>query len=71
MCDKHAYTQDPSYHPRDDSALDEPMLRQAAQKGIKKTGLVYSPGKSWAAGIVLLFVGVGIFVITIVTAIDD
>lgn len=62
--------QDPSYTPRD-SALDEPMLRQAAQKGIKKTGLVYSPGKSWVAGIILLLVGVAIFVITLVTAIDD
>jgi len=48
--------------------MDETMLRQAALKGIKKTGLVYSPGKSWAAGMVLLFAGIGIFSITIVTA---
>lgn len=31
-------------------------------------GLVYSPGKSWVAGIALLVVGVGIFVITALTA---
>uniref|UniRef100_A0A7S3VGS3 Amino acid transporter transmembrane domain-containing protein n=1 Tax=Dunaliella tertiolecta TaxID=3047 RepID=A0A7S3VGS3_DUNTE len=51
--------------------MDEPMVRQAALKGIKKTGLVYSPGKSWAAGIMLLVVGVGIFGITLLTAMED
>eukprot|EP00983_Pelagomonas_calceolata_P033757 1057602-Pelagomonas_calceolata.AAC.2 len=29
--------------------MDEPMVRQAALKGIKKTGLVYSPGV-WVRG---------------------
>lgn len=48
--------------------MDESTLRLAAQKGIKKTGLVYSPGKSWVAGIALLLVGIAIFVVTILTA---
>ena len=63
----HVRVQDPTWT---HETMDEHMLRQAAVKGIKKTGLVYSPGKSWAAGIALLLVGVGIFVITIVTALD-
>jgi hypothetical protein len=40
---------------------------QAASKGIKKTGLVYSPGKSWAAGLVLVTFAVFIFSITMIT----
>jgi hypothetical protein len=60
--------QDPSSQAAD---YNEPMLRAAALKGIKKTGLVYSPGKSWVAGICLMVVGILIFAITIVTAFDD
>ncbi len=36
----------------------------AVSKGIKKTGLVYSPGKSWAAGLVLVVFAVFIFAVT-------
>ena len=39
----------------------------ASSKGIKKTGLVYQPGKSWAAGLLLVAFAVFIFTITIVT----
>ena len=43
------------------------MLLAASEKGIKKTGLVYQPGKSWAGGIVLVGFAVFIFVVTMVT----
>ncbi|KAJ9523204.1 hypothetical protein QJQ45_023990, partial [Haematococcus lacustris] len=48
-------------------AYNEPLLRLAANKGIKKTGLVYSPGKSWAAGIFLVALSLAILVLTVVT----
>uniref|UniRef100_A0A7S0RPD5 Amino acid transporter transmembrane domain-containing protein n=1 Tax=Chlamydomonas leiostraca TaxID=1034604 RepID=A0A7S0RPD5_9CHLO len=54
------------------AALDEPLLRKAAQKGvkaIKETGLVYGSGKSWCGGIFLLVLSIAIFVLTIFTSI--
>jgi hypothetical protein len=41
---------------------------QAVRKGIKKTGLVYSPTRSWIAGLVLAVFAIFIFIVTIVTA---
>ncbi len=58
----HFVTRLPSQDP-----LRIPMLMAASSKGIKKTGLVYSPGKSWAAGLLLVAFAVVIFSITILT----
>jgi len=49
-------------------AMRVPLLRQAVRKGIKKTGLVYSPRKSWAAGLVLVIFALFIFAVTIITS---
>ena len=49
--------------------LTRPLLADPREKGIKRVGLVYSPRKSWWAGVVLVVLSVAIFVITIVTAI--
>ena len=61
------------FPPSVDSQLDQsvrvPLLLVASSKGIKKTGLVYQSGKSWAAGLLLVTLSIIIFVITIVTTI--
>ena len=52
------------------AARDEarvPLLEAAVVKGIKKTGMVYSPGKSWAAGLLLVAFSIVIMVTTVVT----
>ena len=46
-----------------------PLLADPREKGIKRVGLVYSPRKSWWAGVILVALSVLIFVITIATAI--
>lgn len=53
----------------DVSDLSRPLLADPEEKGIKRVGLVYSPRKSWWAGVVLVVLSVAIFVITIVTAV--
>lgn len=53
----------------DVSDLSRPLLADPREKGIKRKGLVYSPRKSWWAGLVLVFLSAAIFVITILTAI--
>lgn len=53
----------------DVSDLSRPLLADPAEKGIKRVGLVYSPRKSWWAGVVLVVLSVLIFTITILTAI--
>ena len=58
-----------SIDPQLDQSVRVPLLLAASSKGIKKTGLVYQSGKSWAAGLLLVTLSIIIFVITIVTTI--
>lgn len=53
----------------DVSDTSRPLLADPREKGIKRVGLVYSPRKSWWAGIILVALSVLIFIITIATAI--
>ena len=53
----------------DVSDLTRPLLADPKEKGIKRVGLVYSPRKSWWAGLVLVILSVAIFIITIATAV--
>jgi hypothetical protein len=53
----------------DVSDVTRPMLADPQEKGLKRVGLVYSPRKSWWAGVVLVALSITIFVITILTAI--
>lgn len=47
--------------------LNEALLRQAVAQGIKKTGIVYSPGKQWVAGVFLVVMSVVVLAITLAT----
>ncbi len=52
------------------SALKEPLLRHAAEKGIKgikRTGLIYSPTKSWIAGAALVLFSLFVLAVTLAT----
>jgi len=49
------------------AGLSVPLLQAAATKGIKKAGIVYSPGRSWLVGMLLVTLSTFIFVITIYT----
>lgn len=53
----------------DVSDTSRPLLADPREKGMKRVGLVYSPRKSWWAGMVLVALSVLIFIITIATAI--
>lgn len=60
----------------DDDVIDvennetrRPLLADPKERGLKRVGLVYSPRKSWWAGIVLVVLSIVIFVITIATAV--
>ncbi len=49
--------------------LGTPILASRHEQGIKRVGIIYSPRKSWWAGVVLMVLSILIFVITIVTAV--
>ncbi len=51
------------------TTLDVPLLAREDERGIKRVGIIYSPRKSWWAGVFLMGLGSVIFLITIVTAI--
>lgn len=53
----------------DVSDVTRPLLADPQEKGLKRVGLIYSPRKSWWAGVVLVALSITIFVITILTAI--
>ena len=53
----------------DVSDTSRPLLANPREKGIKRVGLIYSPRKSWWAGVILVALSVLIFIITIATAI--
>ena len=44
------------------------FLASRHEQGIKRVGLIYSPRKSWWAGMIFVVLSIVIFVITIVTA---
>ena len=48
---------------------ERPLLADPKERGMKRVGLVYSPRKSWWAGVVLIVLSIVIFVITIATAV--
>ena len=63
-------SEDGSYEaPAEDPDLGTPMIASRHEKGIKRVGIIYSPRKSWWAGMILMVLSVLIFVITIITAI--
>ncbi|CAK0787069.1 hypothetical protein CVIRNUC_010285 [Coccomyxa viridis] len=63
-------SEDGSYEaPVEDLDLGTPIIASRHEKGIKRVGIIYSPRKSWWAGMILMVLSVLIFVITIVTAI--
>ena len=45
-----------------------PLIAHPHEKGIKRMGIIYSPRKSWWAGMVFVALSILIFMITIVTA---
>ena len=45
-----------------------PLLASPNEKGIKRVGIIYSPRKSWWAGMIFVVLSILIFLITIVTA---
>lgn len=51
------------------SDTSRPLLADPREKGLKRVGLVYSPRKSWWAGVILVALSMLIFIITIATAI--
>lgn len=53
----------------DVSDTSRPLLADPKEKGLKRVGLVYSPRKSWWAGVILVALSVLIFIITIATSI--
>eukprot|EP00798_Chlamydomonas_sp_ICE-L_P026822 gene26822-4416_t len=60
----------PSLSSLSPEALKEPLsLHMGSRKGIKKTGIVYSPGRQWAVGMFLLSVGVFMAGLTVYTAV--
>ncbi len=44
------------------------FLASRNEQGIKRVGLIYSPRKSWWAGMIFVILSIVIFIITIVTA---
>jgi hypothetical protein len=44
------------------------FLASRHEKGIKRVGIIYSPRKSWWAGMTFVVLSIVIFIITIVTA---
>ena len=61
---------DGSYEaPVQDPDLGTPIIASRHEKGIKRVGIIYSPRKSWWAGMILMVLSVLIFIITIVTAV--
>lgn len=61
-------------HPDETGAREEPppgqpLLASPSEVGIKRVGLIYSPGRSWWLGVTLMGLAAGIFVLTIATAI--
>ncbi len=44
------------------------FLASRHEQGIKRVGLIYSPRKSWWAGMIFVVLSIVIFIITIVTA---
>ncbi len=56
-------------HEPTQTTLDVPLLAREDERGIKRVGIIYSPRKSWWAGVFLMGLGSVIFLITIVTAI--
>lgn len=44
------------------------FLASRNEQGIKRVGLIYSPRKSWWAGMIFVILSILIFIITIVTA---
>ena len=53
----------------DVSDVTRPIRADPQEKGLKRVGLVYSPRKSWWAGVVLVALSIAIFIITILTAV--
>ena len=43
-------------------------LADPDERGIKRVGIIYSPRKSWWAGVLLVFLSIAILIITLVTA---
>ena len=61
---------DGSYEaPVQDPVLGTPLVASRHEQGIKRVGIIYSPRKSWWAGMILMVLSVLIFIITIVTAV--
>jgi len=61
---------DGSYEaPDQDPDLGTPMIASRHEQGIKRVGIIYSPRKSWWAGMILMVLSILIFIITIVTAV--
>ena len=54
---------------RAEPPLGQPLLASPSEVGIKRVGLIYSPGRSWWLGVSLMGLAGGIFVLTIATAI--
>ena len=48
--------------------LASPLLARKDEQGIKRKGIIYSPRKSWWAGMTFVVLSVLIFAVTIVTA---
>ena len=48
--------------------LASPLLASRNEQGIKRKGIIYSPRKSWWAGMTFVVLSIVIFAITIVTA---
>lgn len=51
------------------SGSNTPLLARPGDLGIKRVGIIYSPRKSWWAGVFFVTLSIAIFVVTIVTAI--
>lgn len=49
--------------------MSRPLLADPREQGIKRVGLIYSPRKSWWAGVILIVLSLAIFTITIATAV--
>lgn len=63
-------SEDGSYiAPAHDPDLGTPIIASRHEQGIKRVGIIYSPRKSWWAGMVLMVLSVLIFIITIVTVV--
>ena len=47
--------------------VQTPLLADTNERGIKRTGLIYSPRRSWWLGIALISLSIAIFIITVAT----